>query len=149
VLYHTICLIKEIVLNQKLLNDYCTITTSFLVADCAPRSSNALYVKLIGVAEAAALTVTVIVPLQLLAMVARDAVLTIAACPHAVLADTATPVPVALILAATTASPTPSIGTLVAVFGSLSFAVKFIEKTLVPVMAHALPEVIDPEVALL
>jgi hypothetical protein len=98
-----------------------------------------------GEAGADALTVTVIVPSQLFVMVAREAVFTIAACTglQALLADTATPVPVEVMLAPVTAPPTPSVGTLLVVLGSVSLDFRFMLKVLVPVMVHAVPMVME------
>src|SRR4029450_12942385 len=98
-----------------------------------------------GEARAPALTTTRTVPSQLLVTVAREAVFTIAAWPHAALADTATPVLVAVIFAPVTVLPTLSTGTLVALSGSASLAFRFIMKALAP--AHAAPRT-DPAPAL-
>src|SRR4030095_9919845 len=98
-------------------------------------------------AGAPALTTTRTVPSQLLVTVAREAVFTIAAWPHAALADTATPVLVAVIFAPVTVLPALSTGTLVALSGSVSLAFRFIVKVLAPTMAHAAP-LTDPVPAL-
>src|SRR4029453_3203152 len=100
-----------------------------------------------GEARAPALTTPRTVPSQLLVTVAREAVFTIAAWPHAALADTATPVLVAGIFAPVTVLPPLSTGTLVALSGSVALAFRFIVKVLAPTMAHAAP-LTDPAPAL-